>query len=174
MDHKKQTTRSNDSPKAINLPFQETDSERYAVLNADYSSCSETCSSNECIEFSSGQQVLNIVRQLKQIILKIHDTKIKEQVEKLISIICCFLDFAHQLKGDMPIPPLYAAITEENSVLIEWIFPDFRVGFNIEADPSESGVYIVSGKKFDGLIYSRKLEYMRDILLVFRYIFSNI
>ena len=174
MDHNKQTTQSNDSPKTITLSFQETDSERDAVLNADYSRSSETCSSNECIEFSSGQQVLNIVGQLKQIIPKIHDAKIKVQVEKLIFIICCFLDVAHQLRGDMPIPPLYAGITEENSVLIEWIFPDFRVGFNIEADPSESAVYIVSEKKFDNLIYSRKLKDMRDILLVFRYVFSNI
>ncbi len=41
------------------------------------------------------------------------------------------------------LPPLKFRWIEDHSALIEWIFKDFRIGFTIEPDVSESGWYLV-------------------------------
>ncbi len=113
--------------------------------------------------------------QLEQIIPKIDDDKIREQVENIGIILSRLLELAQKNKGDLPIPPLYASITEENSVLIEWIFPDFRIGFNIESNPDESGMYIVAGDRLDDSVGSKKLGDIKDDLSnVVTYVLSNI
>ena len=42
------------------------------------------------------------------------------------------------------IPSLYPQLREDGSVLFEWILPNFRLGFGLEDDPSQSGWYLVS------------------------------
>jgi len=44
------------------------------------------------------------------------------------------------------LPPLQAFNVDDGSVLIEWIFSNFRIGFNIEPNPEDSGWYLVSSK----------------------------
>jgi hypothetical protein len=44
------------------------------------------------------------------------------------------------------LPPLHAFNVDDGSILIEWIFKDFRVGFNMEEKPEESGWYLVTTK----------------------------
>ena len=41
-------------------------------------------------------------------------------------------------------PPLHALNVDDGSILIEWIFADFRIGFSVEPEPEESGWYLVS------------------------------
>ena len=56
------------------------------------------------------------------------------------------------------IPPLKLHPPDkEGSVLIEWISPDFRFGFNIEPDTKDSGWHIVAGEKFGDLGLYRTL-----------------
>ena len=45
------------------------------------------------------------------------------------------------------LPQLHAFAVQDGSLLIEWIFDDFRVGFSIEQNPSESSWYLVSNAK---------------------------
>ena len=45
------------------------------------------------------------------------------------------------------LPHLHAFDVQDGSILIEWIFDDFRVGFSIEPVPTESSWYLVSNAK---------------------------
>jgi hypothetical protein len=47
-----------------------------------------------------------------------------------------------EIMGKMP--PLDLSILQDGSVLIEWIFKDFRLGISLEEDDNESGWYLVS------------------------------
>ena len=42
------------------------------------------------------------------------------------------------------LPQIYAHKEEDDSIVVEWIFPDFRIGLNIEKDKKESGWHVVS------------------------------
>jgi hypothetical protein len=44
-------------------------------------------------------------------------------------------------------PSLKAYEAEDESILIEWIYPNFRIGFTIEPNPRESGWYLVANEK---------------------------
>jgi len=44
-------------------------------------------------------------------------------------------------------PSLKAYEAEDESILIEWIYTNFRIGFTIERNPRESGWYLVSNEK---------------------------
>lgn len=45
------------------------------------------------------------------------------------------------------LPELQVLINEDGSLVIEWPFDDFRVGFTIEKNKDESGWYLVTTKK---------------------------
>jgi len=45
------------------------------------------------------------------------------------------------------LPALSAFKVDDGSVLIEWIFDDFRIGFSIEPNVDESSWYLVSNEK---------------------------
>ena len=49
------------------------------------------------------------------------------------------------------LPPLKFEWLEDDSLLIEWIFRDFRIGFSFEPNPEESGWYLVSNEKLGEL-----------------------
>jgi hypothetical protein len=67
--------------------------------------------------------------------------------------------------NDMPpLPPLRACVDIDGSVLLEWIFPDFRVGFNIEPDPQDSGWHLVSNKKVGEITASGQLTNTSEIV----------
>lgn len=61
------------------------------------------------------------------------------------------------------LPPLkFRPLNEDSSVLIEWIFPDFRIGFSIEKEEKESSWYLVSNQKLDEFSSSGQLN-MSDV-----------
>jgi hypothetical protein len=72
--------------------------------------------------------------------------------ETLISIINYFDNLSNYL------PPLTLSILDDGSVLIEWIFKDFRVGFSIEPHVDESSWYMVTNQNLEEFSRSGKLE----------------
>ena len=70
------------------------------------------------------------------------------------------------------LPPLQFAWLEDDSLLIEWIFKDFRIGFSFEPNPNESGWYLVSNNKLEessksGELRFEELELLLGNLLTF-------
>ena len=56
------------------------------------------------------------------------------------------------------LPPLKLKFNDDGSVLIEWIFRDYRVGFSIEPILDESSWYLVSNKNLEELSSSGDLK----------------
>lgn len=103
------------------------------------------------------------LRQPREIIPRVDNPCVAEQLERLLSIISQMIQLVKQERqrrelNDMPpLPPLRACVDKDGSVLVEWIFPDFRVGFNIEPDPQDSGWHLVSNKKVREITASGQL-----------------
>jgi hypothetical protein len=74
------------------------------------------------------------------------------------------------------LPPVRASLEEDGSVLIEWMTQDFRLGFNIEPNPTDSGWYVVTSKRIGetgahGFLSSTDKANL--ISLILRFIGSN-
>jgi hypothetical protein len=60
--------------------------------------------------------------------------------------------------GDVErLEPVRVFLPEDGSLVLEWINPDFRIGFNIEPQVAESGWYIVTTERFGNAGMHRSL-----------------
>lgn len=119
----------------------------------------------------------NPTRQARDIVSQIQNPNVAEQLDKLLSLIDIIFYYVAQQRGvDLScIPPLHAHVDEDGSVLLEWIFPDFRIGFNIEPNPDDSGYHMVSNKKLGERTESGQLANMGEIItFLLKFIFTNI
>ena len=119
---------------------------------------------------------LNIVKRARSVIPQIENEEVAKQVRKLLLIINVVVNIVEQEVGlDLNnISPLRAHVEEDGSVLIEWIFPDFRIGFNIEPNPDDSGWHLVSSKKLGDAIASGLLTDMVGVVIqLIEYILPN-
>ena len=88
---------------------------------------------------------LNILTNASDAIRRITDPEKQGDVIKfLLSVQNVLLTNRFALDSIGSLPPLRININEDGSVLIEWIFSDFRIGFSIEKDRSQSNWYLVS------------------------------
>ncbi|PSM31679.1 hypothetical protein BVG81_004225 [Haliangium sp. UPWRP_2] len=69
-------------------------------------------------------------------------------------------------------PPLRTAEAPDGSFLIEWVFSDRRLGFNIEPEQDDSGWYFVSSKRAGGSCAAGSLSSM-DIKLLIRWALNS-
>ncbi|MCR4291815.1 MAG: hypothetical protein NUV76_02950 [Candidatus Kuenenia sp.] len=94
------------------------------------------------------------------LIPNITDENISQQALKLLSVIQHTLNSRAfwYIKGC--IPYLHAAMSEDGSVLFEWIFKDYRVGFHIEPNPQESSWTLITKKSLGEICAS---GYITDI-----------
>jgi len=56
------------------------------------------------------------------------------------------------------LPPLKFQILDEETVMVEWIFLDFRIGFSITDNPEELAWYLVGSRTFNHASYSGELD----------------
>lgn len=119
----------------------------------------------------------SLVKPAWDITQKTTNPEVAKEARKLITIIQEMVSSFQEVGLDLCyLPPLHAFNVEDGSVLIEWIFPDFRIGFTVESDPEESGWYLVSDKKLgeisaSGYISNMNIE--RLILWLLNFILSN-
>lgn len=84
------------------------------------------------------EPALNIVQQNS-------DRVIKEAAKRLLGNIHNLVVRLQDAGTDFSrLPALNAFNPEDGSVLIEWTFPDYRIGFTFEQEEQESGWYLVS------------------------------
>lgn len=70
--------------------------------------------------------------------------------------------------------PLSISIIEDDCLLIEWIFPDFRFGFSMEKDLNESNYYFVSNQKYGELNVSGLINFNNNLIkTVVEKVFNN-
>ena len=156
--------------------FQNTDSQSWPEFDSNFDLKDLTTSIEEQADTFRLRGESNLTRQARDTISQIQNPNVAEQLDKLLSIIDKIFYVAQQGKIDLSyIPSLNAHVDEDGSVLVEWIFPDFRTGFNIEPNPDDSGWHLVSNKALNEYTASGQLADMNEIILfLLKFIFSNI
>lgn len=89
--------------------------------------------------------ILRIILPIVQTISKTKSREVVNEANDLISTIVDQIMDLQRLNIDIgKIPAFNATNMEDDSLLIEWTFPTFRIGFVIEAKKEESLWYLVS------------------------------
>lgn len=108
--------------------------------------------------FYSLPKDIDIFRDLIPSFQKLEDSPVKNSILYLLLTFQKLLNQINQLNLSVYLPPLQLRSDEDGSVLIEWIFKDFRIGFLIEPDDSESSWYLVSNSNMNELSQSGTLN----------------
>lgn len=99
------------------------------------------------------------------------------EARKLLSVIDEMIGSFQQFGFDLGyLPSLQAFNVEDGSILTEWIFRDFRIGFNIEPNPDDSGWYLVSNKNLGEISasgYISGVDIKNILLWLLNFILSN-
>ncbi len=103
-------------------------------------------------EFNDYLQILtlpDITQSARVTIRTISNRDIAVYAEKLLLVIRNQLD---KLEFEDRLPEIRAFERDNGSLLIEWIFDHFRIGFSVEISREESGWYLVSGHEFGDIL----------------------
>jgi hypothetical protein len=110
-------------------------------------------------------------------ICQVKNQQVRDQAVKLLAPIQEMFRALQQSGVDLSyLPPLRATNVDDRSVLIEWVFADFRVGFSIEPNPDNSSWYLVSDKRLDevsafGYLSNANLE--KTVSQLFGFVLAN-
>lgn len=89
---------------------------------------------------------------------QIRNIKLVEEARKILFLIQKVIKKFQQFGLELSyLPQIHAFSVDDGSILLEWIFPDFRIGFSIEQNNSESGWYLVTRKKLGEISASGNL-----------------
>lgn len=103
---------------------------------------------------------LDILSQASNIISRITNDEIREMVIELLLVFQEYLNEYRLSQSALGhLPPLTIRIVEDGSILIEWIFKDFRIGFSIEPDIAQSSWYLVSNANLEEVSESGILNF---------------
>lgn len=106
------------------------------------------------IEFSSSLTKPDVISKAKSLLTKIDNEPLRNSAEHLLIIIQSLLENYFDVSV---FPPLKAYESEDGSIIFEWVFPHFRVGFSIEQDKSESGWFLVSDDSAGNILASGEI-----------------
>jgi len=107
----------------------------------------------------------------------LRNVDVARETKKLLSVLQETLFTFKQFRFDVGhIPQLQAFAADDGSVLLEWIFRDYRVGFSIEPKPQDSGWFLITNKNLGEITASGFLsgiDLNRLILWLLNFILSN-
>ena len=115
---------------------------------------------------------LNIFKKC-YVIDEVKNKNIKIQAKKLLNKLQILL---YSSKREMDrignLPALMVNIIDKKSLLVEWIFKDFRIGFSFEKKEKDSSWYIASNEKYSevsasGFIKEKEIEDLLKNILLF-------
>ena len=97
-------------------------------------------------------EVSNLVVKAWHKTSQIKDKKIAIEVKKLLGFIHSVIEDFKLLNYELgDLKPLHLFLVEDGSILVEWIFDDFRIGFNFEQNLEESSWYLVTNENLFGI-----------------------
>ena len=112
----------------------------------------ETTVGNPATSYPSSATGLSIIEGAWHTIHQLDNANVVKEGERALTVIRdTASDYQRSGRDIAHLPPLRTFVSDDGSVLIEWIFSDFRVGFSLEPDPRESGWYLVSGKNLNSV-----------------------
>lgn len=118
-----------------------------------------------------------LVKSALQTLRETPNKKIVDESRNLLLLLQKIVFSLQHLNFDLVyLPPLTAVNVEDNSVLIEWTFRDFRIGFTIEANKENSGWYLVSNRKLGEILASgsiANIDLEKHLLWLLNFVFSH-
>ena len=126
------------------------------------------------------QETNPVIRTAWSTVGQVEDEKVADEAKRILSVIAeTILIFQKRAVDLKHLPRLHAFDVQDGSILIEWIFDDFRVGFSIEPIPTESSWYLVSNAKLgdigeSGNISQDESETQDLMLKLFTFVISRL
>jgi len=122
------------------------------------------------IEYSLIRSALNIIR-------RIENQDIVREAKRLLLVIQETITTFHYCKFDLGyLPQLKAFQVDDGSILIEWIFDDFRIGFSIEPNLKDSSWYLVSNANLGEISasgYISRIDIKSLVLWLINFVISH-
>jgi hypothetical protein len=115
----------------------------------------------------------DLLRTAWSVAAALENSDVSRRANVLIYDLLHTLQALHPYWTSFPdLPSFHPFVEDDGALLIEWVFEDFRIGFNTEVDPKESSWYLVSNAKLDEIsasAYSPSVEHNPRIpwLLIF-------
>lgn len=95
---------------------------------------------------------------------------------KVILFTKCFMDVLRKFENTLNIFPLFTMNEDEDSVFLEWVFKDFRIGFTFCENDEESMWFMVTNRNLEELTVSGDLkekDYNSIISKVIAFVLEN-
>jgi hypothetical protein len=157
--------------------FQETDSQIvYPVPLKQYYITNQL--SNETVGRCFRPSIVesNQLRRAWESIYSFANQELAEQASRLLTVIQEVLDTLRFMVDLSCIPTLHPFSSEDGSVLFEWIFSDYRIGFSIEPNQEESSWYLITKKNLGEISasgYISGVDVRVLVLWLLNFIISN-
>ena len=119
---------------------------------------------------------VRLTEQARALLPKIRDRGVADTTRQLIEVIEDVVSALAASGADVTnLPPVRASVSEAGSVLLEWTTTVFRLGFNIELDPQESGWYLATSKQlgFAGHGFLSQMTKQTLVSLVLEFVRAN-
>ncbi len=164
--------------------YQETDSKVVFVLPAleypiSFQLPNETVGGTLKTHFLTVPGEMSLVKSAWNTLQQTRNQDVAERGRALLSLLLDMISSFQHFGFDMDyLPQVRAFNVDDGSVLLEWIFTDFRIGFNIEPNPEESSWYLVSNKKLgevgaSGFMPRTEIEVKKCIVWLLSFVLSN-
>ena len=118
-----------------------------------------------------------LFRNAWKVVRQISNQEMAKEARKLLTTIQDIVISLQQSRFDLTgLPFLNAFLANDGSIYFEWTSANFRVGFSIEPNPSESGWYLVSNKKLGEVNasgYIAGIDIRKLIVWLLSFVLSN-
>jgi hypothetical protein len=109
----------------------------------------ETSGSQFDVLFSPKIHYSRLLSSVVETLGTVKDENVITCAQRFINIFIEALN-AQRIDHDISqLPPLRAIHLEDNSLFIEWVFPDFRIGFSLDTHPEKNSWYLVTNKNLE-------------------------
>ena len=130
--------------------MQETDSKMvFPMPSGTYiqQAINETFGEKPFLNFFSPAES-RLIKPAMETLKAAKNKEVSKEAEKILLLIKETVSSFQQLSFDLTfLPSIRAFENEDGSILIEWIFKNYRIGFGIEVNPSDSGWYLVTKRE---------------------------
>jgi len=122
---------------------------------------------------------INVFSNLTDGMIGLEDAGVREQVKQVLSYLYLSLLWAHKQKtlNSCFLSRVNIVQQSDKSALLEWSFQDFRVGFTLESNSTESSYFIISQNKNTGslIVDTQKLnvDVSKSIDKIVKYVLEN-
>ena len=163
--------------------IQETDSKIIFPLYSEINLPFPVEQKNETLGGQIASQFLplpvdhNLIRPAWKAVWLTENQEIANEARRVLLVIQETITTFQHFRFDLSyLPELRAFNVDDGSILIEWIFDDFRVGFSIGPDMQESSWYLVSSKNLGEISasgYIPKTDIKDLILWLINFVISH-